>query len=124
MIKDLEPNYTHKARLLHTIDGDTMWFECKQSFFNKTDIEIRLHRVDTPEKGELGYEESIKFVEEKCKDKELRVITFKVKSRQAALGEQTKRGKYRRFIGEVYYPSEDGWINLNDELVKAGLAKY
>ena len=34
----------------------------------------------------------------------------------------TKYGGFDRFLAEVYYETDDGWINLNDELLEEGLA--
>lgn len=35
-----------------------------------------------------------------------------------------KRGKYGRYLAEIWLPENDGHININDELVAQGFAEY
>ena len=35
-----------------------------------------------------------------------------------------KKGKYGRYIGEIWLETEDGYENINDMLVKNGYAEY
>jgi micrococcal nuclease len=66
--------------------------------------------VDTPERGQVGYQEAKNFVKELCLDKEGRVD----------VDDGQRRGdRYGRDIGVVYC---DG-INLNASLMENNLAR-
>ena len=73
-------------------------------------MRIRLSLIDTPERGQNGYQEAKNFVKELCLDKE----------GQVDVDDGQRRGdRYGRDIGIVYC---DG-INLNAALMENNLAR-
>ena len=110
--------YEYKARCLKVVDGDTLDLEIDLGFRIKSYQRVRLARVNAPEVRGAERPEGLKaehFVTEKLVDqygpKELYIST-------------EKTGKYGRWIAEIQYPSEDGLVNLSDEMVKQDHAKY
>jgi len=103
--------YRYKAKYLNNYDGDTIDFEIDLGFNIKVKIRVRLARVDTPELRGNTYEEGIvakNFVKKALENASvITVETFK-----------DKKGKYGRYIAEVYYNGR----NLSDELLKHDLA--
>jgi micrococcal nuclease len=85
----------------HIVDGDTL---------DINDNRIRLSLVNTPERGQKGYMEAKKFVQDICLNKKA----------QVDIDDGQRRGdRYGRDIGSVYC---DG-ININKELIDKNLAK-
>jgi len=106
--------YEYKAECSLVIDGDTI--VCNIDLGLQTLIlaeHIRFARIDCRplymEKGVLAKE----HVQSKIEFQEFRLTTI----------EDTK-GKYGRYLGEIFYYEGTEWINLNDELVSLGLAVY
>lgn len=93
---------TFESKIHKIVDGDTLYvIDCKNS--------IRLSLVDTPEKGEYGYNEAKSFTAKFCK------VGSKVKVDQDDL---QKDGSYNRLVGKVYCKGK----NLNEALVESGHA--
>ena len=87
------------------IDGDTLLVD---------EEIVRLSLVNTPEKGEIGYDEAIDFIEERCP------VGSKVIVDEDDM--QTSRS-HRRTLGVVYCFDDSGRaMNLNSELVRTGNA--
>ena len=102
--------YKYKATFIENYDGDTIKFMVDLGFGVFKKVTIRLARVDTPEirLHEKGAFAARDYVNEVLTDaKSIIIETFKY-----------KKGKYGRYIAEVYY---DGH-NLSDELLRKGLA--
>jgi endonuclease YncB( thermonuclease family) len=72
-------------------------------------LRIRLAHVDSPERGMPFYQNAKKFTSEKCFRKTVKIV------------HNNEFDRYGRLIGEVILP--DG-KNLNQELIKAGLATH
>ncbi|MBC7100031.1 MAG: thermonuclease family protein [Methanobacteriales archaeon] len=93
--------YEASGYCYHVVDGDTI------------DVEgvgrIRLVGVNTPERGQPGYQEAKDFVEEMCLGKTVHLDIDDVKNRD----------KYGRILAVVYV---DG-MNLNAELLRRGYAE-
>ena len=106
-IKDSKTNQTETVKYessgecLRVIDGDTIWV------YGIGDV--RLVQVDTPEKGESGYDDAKKFVEDHCRGK---TVYLDIDDKEPA-------DKYGRTLAIVYTDSED----INRELLNNGLAK-
>jgi tetrahydromethanopterin S-methyltransferase subunit G len=93
-------NIELEGKVTYVVDGDTL---------DINDIRIRLSLVDTPERGQEGYQEAKNFVIDLCLKKEA----------QVDIDDGQRRGdRYGREIGIVYC---DG-INLNAELINNNLA--
>lgn len=105
--------YVYSATVKKVIDGDTIAVDISIGFNLYIHGErIRLARINAPElrwpERDKGLE-SKRWLREEIEGKEILIHTFK-----------HKRGKYGRYIAEVYL---DG-VNINDKLVSLGLAKY
>ncbi|GAB4442186.1 MAG: hypothetical protein Kow0031_24200 [Anaerolineae bacterium] len=78
---------------------------------------LRLHRINAPELRGPEREQGLKsrdFLREQIDGKEVFVQTIK-----------DKRGKYGRYIAEIWLPGEgDTWVNVNDLMVEKHQARY
>lgn len=88
-----------EAFVERVIDGDTIVIENKTS--------VRLLGINSPEKGELYYEEAKKFLEDFVLDEKV-YLEFDIK----------KYDKYNRILAFVFFGNK----NVNIELVKKGFA--
>ena len=100
VIKDpenIELVFMDEGRITRIIDGDTLYID---------DTSIRLSLVDTPERGERGYQEAIDLVESVCPI-----------GSNAKFVEDTWQSpdKYQRLVGLVYCDDYD--ISLNELLL-------
>ncbi len=98
------------AKVIKIIDGDTLLVE----YINGTDVKtlkVRLALVNTPENGEIRYEEAKKFTESLCPINSYVIIDQ---------DDLQLYDKYGRMIAVVYCQEK---YNLNEELLKRGLAK-
>lgn len=103
----------YRARIDRVVDGDTIDVEIDLGFHVHTRQRLRLGRIDTPERGQPGFELAKAVVEDwlaaaagmaMSTDWPLRVAT-------------AKTGKYGRWIAEVYDLSG---TNLNRVLIQNG----
>lgn len=99
--------YTYNAVAYNVVDGDTIDAEIDLGFKVHIRARLRLAEVDTPERGQPGYNEAKAFVSEHVYGKPLLIRTTKV-------------SKFGYYLAEVVMP--DNKI-LNQELLNAGLAK-
>ena len=90
-----------EGKVTYVVDGDTL---------DINDIRIRLSLVDTPERGQDGYQEAKNFVKDLCLDKKGEVD----------IDDGQRRGdRYRRDIGVVFCDGR----NLNEALMGNNLAR-
>jgi len=112
----MRPAYEYQARIVGVYDGDTFYADIDLGFTTSKLKEIlRLSRVDTPEVRGTEKAEGIKvreYVKALILDKEVILKT-----------EQDKKGKYGRYLAEVFFEREGKWINLSDHLLEIGFAK-
>lgn len=94
-------HYEASGKCLEVIDGDTI----RVYGVGK----VRLVQVNTPEKGELGFKEAKKFVEEKCLGKTVYLD----------IDDEEPADKYGRTLAIVYSENED----INRELLNSNLAE-
>ena len=100
-----DPAYaTMEARCTRIVDGDTIELRGGET--------VRLLGIDTPELGEPYAEEAKWYLYGWVAHKPLLL----------ELDEQ-ERDVYNRLLAHVYVETEDGWVLVNAELVRAGLAK-
>jgi micrococcal nuclease len=98
-------------------DGDTITVDIDLGL--KTVVKgekIRLNRINTPEvRGpeKVAGKVSRDWLRDRIVDRSILIETFK-----------DKKGKYGRYIGEIWLPENGGYTNINDELVERGLAVY
>jgi len=119
--------YDYNAVVKRVVDGDTIDVDVDLGFGVKITQRLRLARIDayetrlvkgtTPEDKEKGLEAK-QFVADILSGKTISIQTKK-----------DRTGKYGRFIVEIFYFKDDDnveepEINLNDQLVELGYAKY
>lgn len=106
--------YKYKAKCVRVIDGDSIVADLDCGFYiTLKDVVFRLNRINTPEiKGKERPQglKSKKWLKELIEGKEITIETQKAK----------QRGKYGRYLGEIWFDGK----NINDWLVKEGLAEY
>lgn len=99
--------YTYNAKIYNIVDGDTVDAEIDLGFKVRTKQRLRLRGIDTPERGQPGYDAAKAFVADKVYGKDVLITTFKA-------------SKFGYYLAEVVLP--DNKI-LNDILVNEGLAE-
>jgi micrococcal nuclease len=112
----LENLYHYKFRVDRVIDGDTIEGKLDKGRKNyDEDVQIRLRYIDAPEKRgatrEAG-EISKRFLEALILGKEVVVHTIKAKDDD----------NFGRMLGEVYLPTTEGDIYINQYMLDAGQA--
>jgi len=109
--------YTYLVKILKVIDGDTIDVLIDLGFSIWVKQRIRFANINAPEiKGKEKRKglKAKKFVENQLKESKLiKLKIFKM-----------KKGKYGRYIANVYFYDGVFWRNLNDILVSKKLAKY
>ena len=109
--------YHYNANVTDVYDGDTITVNIDLGLGTWIHGEkIRLARINAPEVS--GAErpqglESRDFLRGKINGKPIVIQTVK-----------DKKGKYGRYIADVWYEENGQWINASDELVSSGHAHY
>lgn len=98
--------YTYRALVYNVVDGDTIDVNVDLGFKIYTKQRIRLNRIDTPERGELGYTEATTRLKDLILDKEVTLIT-------------TKISKWGYYLGDIYLNDQD----INQIMLTENLAK-
>ncbi|MBS4029459.1 MAG: thermonuclease family protein [Ignavibacteriales bacterium] len=109
--------YHYKATVLDVYDGDTLTVAIDLGFNVQLRKEkIRLNRINAPELKERSKKQGIAsrdFLRSLILEKEITLQTIK-----------DRKEKYGRYLGEVWITADGKDVNVNDELVKKGFAKY
>lgn len=109
--------YQYKAFVTSVYDGDTCTVDIDLGLHIWARGEkIRLLRINAPEIRGKGRQKGLRsrdFLRELIMDREIIIGTFK-----------DKKGKYGRYLGEIWLPKDDEIININDLLVEEGYAEY
>lgn len=109
--------YHYRARVEKVYDGDTITVDIDLGL--KTVIKgekLRFNRINAPEmRGDEKEDgtEARDYLRERILGKEIFVETI-----------QDKKGKFGRYIAEVWLEENGALVNMNDELVERGLARY
>ncbi|RKX46146.1 MAG: hypothetical protein DRP64_03635 [Verrucomicrobia bacterium] len=109
--------YHYNAQVQSVYDGDTcrVDIDLGMGIWIRNE-KLRLVRINAPEvtgdSKALGIA-SRDALREQIDGKEIIIETIK-----------DKRGKYGRYLAEIWLPHNDGFININDELVAQGFAIY
>jgi len=95
---------TREGHVLRIVDGDTIELTNGET--------VRLLGIDTPEMGSPYAMDA-------------KLFTMELLSRQDVRLEMDvqERDVYGRLLAHVYVEQEDGWVHVNTELVRAGLAE-
>ncbi len=109
--------YTYSAVVTSVYDGDTCTVDIDLGLGVWVRGEkIRLARINAPE---LRKEERPRGILSRDRLREL------IRGRQIILQTiRDKKGKYGRYLGEIWLVDEDGPVNVNDLLVSEGFAEY
>lgn len=99
--------YEYKAHVVNVVDGDTVDAVIELGFKVTVTQRLRLDRIDTPERGQPGYQEAKTFVSEMVAGKEVVLKTYKV-------------SKWGYYLADVSVQGR----SLSEALVNAGLAKH
>lgn len=116
-MKDQSFLYHYKAFISAAYDGDTVTADIDLGL--KTVVKgekLRLHRINAPEVRGPERSEGLKsrdWLRDRIVGKTVLIETFK-----------DKKGKYGRYIAEIWLPENGGCTNINDELVEKGFAEY
>tara|TARA_R110000796_G_scaffold248124_3_gene374574 strand:- start:172 stop:510 length:339 start_codon:yes stop_codon:yes gene_type:complete len=108
--------YEYRANIIKIYDGDTVTAKIDLGFKVNFTENLRLLRINTPE---IRGEEREQGLISRDRLRELILnedVIIKTK--------KDKKGKYGRYLAEIYLETEDGLINVNDWLVIEGLAEY
>ena len=92
-----------EGRVLRILDGDTVILQGSET--------VRYLNIDTPETGEPFAQEA--------KLLNLQLVRFRTVRIET---DEKERDTYGRLLAYVYVETEDGWVMVNLELVRAGLA--
>ena len=110
--------YTYRAKIVSVYDGDTVTANIDLGFHIWIYGEkLRLARINAPEvrgKEKKAGKKSRDWLRKKILGKIIIIQTTKRKNGK------DKKGKYGRYIVELYQDEK----NINDQLVKIGLAEY
>jgi micrococcal nuclease len=109
--------YQYKAVVVYVYDGDTIRVDIDLGLKTWVRTEaIRLSRINAPElrgperpQGLLARD----FLKELILDKEIILETIK-----------DTKGKYGRYIGEIWIEKDSEWKNASDMMVSSGHAVY
>ena len=109
--------YFYKAKVTGVYDGDTCTVSIDLGLSTWVLGEkIRLHRINAPEVRGEERERGLRsrdYLRELILDREIMLQTVK-----------DKKGKYGRYLGEIWLRQDGEWKNVNDMLVAAGHAEY
>ena len=112
-----EKLYYYRAYIVSVYDGDT----CRADIDLGMGVwirneKLRLLRINAPELHGTERERGLAardFLRSQILEKEVFIQTRK-----------DRRGKYGRYLAEIWKEEAGGWVNLNDRLVEAGHAVY
>jgi len=111
--------YLYKATVTRVIDGDTVDLEVDLGMNILVKERVRLARINTPET--YGVKKTSE--EYKAGVKAKRRLAELVEGKQVAIETiKDKKGKYGRYIAELYVLEED-WFSVNTLLLDEGLAE-
>jgi|TARA_B100001971_G_C18235318_1_gene566719 micrococcal nuclease len=106
-------NYIYKAEVQRVVDGDTFRIRVDLGFKTYRDEIIRLKDVDTPEIRGKERPEGLK----------VKAYVKKLIDKKTILLESFKRGRYGRYICEIYLSGKEKKDPLSKHLLKKGMAK-
>lgn len=117
---EIQDNYIrHIYKIESVYDGDTLTAIVETGYNGLDRVKFRLKGINTAEiKSKKGTPRFILAQEAKTY---VELIVDKYKTRVHS--EEFKDGGFGRFQGVIYYYRDETWINLNEELLKLGLAQ-
>lgn len=117
--------YWYRATVTRITDGDTVWLTMDQGFRGSQNEDIRLFGIDTPEtRGPNAKTEREAGLRATARVTELIPVGSSVWINTKKTRRGDKKGKYGRYLGDIFVELEDGVLsNLNDKLVAEGYAE-
>lgn len=109
--------YTYEATVENIVDADTVDLSVNLGFSITFKERFRLYRINAWETR--GKEREKGLLAEKW-------LTSKIPPGTAIMIRtvKDKKGKYGRYLADLWVIEDGAWLNLNDELVKLNHAKY
>ncbi len=109
--------YCYKGTVLTIYDGDTIRVDIDLGLSIVVKNEpVRLSRINAPEvrgqEKQAGYL-SRDYLRNRIGNKEILLQT-----------EKDDKGKYGRYLVEIWIKEQEKYININDEMVEKGFAEY
>ncbi|GAB4342494.1 MAG: hypothetical protein Kow0037_29880 [Calditrichia bacterium] len=109
--------FYYSAIIVSVYDGDTVRADIDLGLSTWVkNQKIRLARINAPEIRGAERETGLAardFLRQQILGKAVILQTIR-----------DRKGKYGRYLGEIWLPWEDRWININDLLVARGFARY
>jgi len=109
--------YRYRARVVSVYDGDTCTVEIDLGLGVWTHGEkLRLTRINAPE---------VRGVERPAGLAARDWLRARIDGQEVVLHTwKDRKGKYGRYLAEIWLADGDGWVNINDAIVAAGHAAY
>ena len=113
--------YEYKATILRVVDGDTLDLLIDLGMNVHVKERVRLARINTPEIHGVK-----KDSEEYIKGMQAKLLVETILAGQELIVKtiKDKKGKYGRYIAEIYIDKDGNLINLSDHLVEYGHAEF
>jgi len=109
--------YHYRATVVRIYDADTMTLKIDLGFKINFEENFRIRGINAPEVRGPEKQEGIiarDWLRNKCQNgSQVFIETFK-----------DKKGKYGRYLADVYFKENDEFFSVADELVKLGYAVY
>jgi micrococcal nuclease len=108
--------YEYNAKIISVYDGDTVTAEVDLGFNVTITEKFRLVRINAPEVRGEEREDGLKSrdrLRELILNKSVVIKTLK-----------DRKGKFGRYLAEIYINEDDNSTNVNDWLVTENLAEY
>lgn len=93
------------SRTRPVVDGDSVYLWLDLGLRSWTMALCRLAGIDTPERGEIGFEEA--------KD----MLSHELATSDDLMVRSEELGKYGRPIVTIYQLRDEGWVNLNQHMI-------
>lgn len=103
-----KPAYIYRSKAVRVIDGDTFIAEIDLGFRVYTRKSVRLRGVDTPERGQEGWQEATAF---------LISLLFAARMIGLLIASYKDRQSFERWICDAYIIESDGSVLSVAELV-------
>lgn len=113
----MKPSYVYRARAKRVIDGDTFVADVDLGFQASIEIKVRLHGVNTPEKGHPGSDEATGFLRGLLGIRSVQIE----EPRQIVLASYKDARSFERWVCDAYVENDDN--SFSDLIIKAGLGK-
>ncbi|NOX37951.1 MAG: nuclease [Calditrichaeota bacterium] len=109
--------YHYRATVVSVYDGDTLRVDIDLGLNTWIRNEkVRLARIDAPEirgKERARGLAARDFLRQMVLNREIILQTIR-----------DRKGKYGRYLGEIWLEQNGQWININDQMVARGFAEY